>query len=196
VGQRGDSSILTTTGVVALLAMLAGSLVLLLGGALPKGTLIVTAFVPVVDWGTILSMAVVATLGAIDVVARRDGRALPMVAAGAIIGVLWIPHLVTFPWVLPVLPPQVPRQSELLFFHLAHLATPALLALALYKAPGPLRHPRRALAVTVGGAVAVALGLIALTARLAPLLPLLIVNGRYTALNHTCLLYTSPSPRD
>ena len=190
MGQEHRGFGAPTIGVVAVLAALAGSLVLLLSFFLPRGTLIVTTFIPLVDGGTILSLAVVAALGTIDVVVRRDGRGLPMVAAGAAIGILWVPHLLAFPGVLPVPPAPFPGQSETLFFHLAHLATPVILAFALYRAPGPLRHPRRALAVTLAGVVVAAGGLIMLAIQLAPLLPPLVLNGRYTALNHSMLAAT------
>lgn len=149
-----------------------------------------SALVPLVDGGTILCMAVVVTLGAIDVVARRDGRALPMVAAGAAIGILWVPHLVAVPGVVPLPWLPLPRQADVLFFHLAHSSMLSILALALVPALGGLRHPGRMLALTVAGAVVTAAVLIALTLRFASLVPALILNGRYTELNQHLLAAT------
>src|SRR5256886_1187019 len=60
---------------------------------------------------------------------------------------------------------------------------PALLAWILFPRAGPLAQPRRSLSRTLALALGVSVAAVALTAGLALILPPLIVNGRFTALN-------------
>ena len=177
---------------VPLVALLLGALVTIGGLAAPRTQVLLPWYVPFLDGASVMCMAVVVVLGSIDTMVRRDSRSLPIVAASAAIGTLWLPHLLAFPLAFASIP-AFSGQTASFMFNIAQWVTPALLAVALLQRTGPIDAPRRAVARTVTSAVAFALVCAALAALLAPVLPPLVVSGRFTAFN-TLLAATSVIP--
>src|SRR5260370_3042712 len=119
-----------------------------------------------------------------DVVIGREGRSLPLVFVSALIGSVWLQHMLAFPGVLPfTLPPLVTNQTATFLFQAAHIGTPALYAWILLHRPRPLAQPRRSLRRAVALALGVSLLAVGLTAALALVLPPVIIRGRFTEFN-------------
>jgi diguanylate cyclase (GGDEF)-like protein len=167
---------------VPLVALLLGVLVTAGGLVAPRAQVLLPWYVPFLDGASVMCMAVVVILGSIDTLVRRDSRSLPIVAASAAIGTLWLPHLLAFPLAFASVP-AFSGQTASFMFNIAQWVTPALLAVALLQHTGPIDSPRRAVARTVTSAVAFALVCAALAALLAPVLPPLVVSGRFTLFN-------------
>src|SRR5207248_567525 len=115
--------------------LVAGAVALgVLAAALP---LVFSATDPMPGWPSLLAdavvvcgMSVVAAVGGLDVRQRGDGRSLPVVAAAAAIGVLWMAHLVAVAGALSPAAwmagaPMASAQTAELLFALAHAGTPA-----------------------------------------------------------------------
>ena len=85
---------------VPLVALVVGALVTVGGVVAPRVQVFMPWYVPLLDGASVMCMIVVVALGSIDALVRRDSRSLPIVAAGAAIGTLWLPHLFASPQVV------------------------------------------------------------------------------------------------
>jgi PAS domain S-box-containing protein len=138
-------------------------------------------FVPVLDVTSALLLGVVALMGAMDAVLRREVIGLPIAAAATATGVLWLAHMVVFPGVLHFGLPGAGSQTPIAVFSLTSIASPTLLIGALLARPRPLAHPGRAVVLTLGAAVAGALGLAVAAVAASSHLPAMIAAGeRFT----------------
>jgi PAS domain S-box-containing protein len=174
--------------------ILLGASTLIVGSVLvalvPKGTLPLTWYVPVLDMAMVVTLGVVLFLCALDVIIRRHDRLLAIGFASTTLGIVWLAHMLTFPGVIPGRAPFVSSQTAPYLFHLGQIGTPCLLTWILLQRTGPLADPRRSLARTLAMAGTLGALSVAVTAGLALVLPPLIVSGRFTELN--TLLATAP----
>jgi diguanylate cyclase (GGDEF)-like protein/PAS domain S-box-containing protein len=131
-----------------------------------------------------VTLLVVGTLGAVDALRSRSGRALPIAAAAAFLVPLIGGRLLTAPGVLPPPLPLPNPATTSLFFSLTNITFPIALSVALLIRPGPLARPRGAVAVAVAsfGLLGGALALSAFV--LAPHLPPTNVGGHFTAFSN------------
>ena len=95
IGSRGALILLGA-------ALLAG--VSVLAALIPRGTLPLTWYVPVLDVAMVVTLAVVLFLCALDVIIRRHDRLLAIAFASTILGIVWLAHMLTFPGVIPARP--------------------------------------------------------------------------------------------
>ena len=157
------------------------------------GTPVIPIYAPLVDMAIVVGLLVVAAVAGMDVVVRRDGRSLPIVAVAVAAAAMWLPHMATFALTLPALGRPGQAQSAAVVLDVVQIATPALLVLAFLQAPKVLVDPRRALrraclealgfGLVCGGAAFVA----------APLVPPLVDGLRFTPA-HTALQAASLVP--
>ena len=174
IGSRGALILLGA-------ALLAG--VSVLAALIPRGTLPLTWYVPVLDVAMVVTLAVVLFLCALDVIIRRHDRLLAIAFASTILGIVWLAHMLTFPGVIPARPAFISLQTAPYLFHLGQIGMPCLLTWILLHRTGPLARPRRSLGRTLAMAAGLGAVSVAVTAALALVLPPLIVMGRFTELN-------------
>ncbi|HEV3096011.1 MAG TPA: EAL domain-containing protein [Candidatus Dormibacteraeota bacterium] len=181
IGSRGALILLGAAILMAVSVLLA---------LVPKGTLPLTWYVPVLDMTMVVTLAVVLFLSALDVIIRRHDRLLAIGFASAMLGIIWLAHMLTFPGVIPGRPPFVSPQTAPYLLHLGQIGMPCLLTWILLQRTGALLNPRRSLARMLALAGGLGALSVAITAGLAMVLPPLIVMGRFTELN--TLLATVP----
>ncbi len=161
-------------------SFLVGAGILLLGHVLLPNPPVLTWATPVGVTLEVAALVAVAVLACTDVALRRDGRSLPLAMAAIGTAVVWIPHLVTFPGVIPV---AFSAQASIIAFHVAHIATPLLLAATLFVSVGPLRRPHLVVVVAMSATLAVTVAVGLLGVLVAPLLPAALQGTTYTAAN-------------
>ncbi len=174
-------------------AALAVGLLLFLAAARMGSAPILPIYAPLVDMAIVVGLLVVAAVAGMDVVVRRDGRSLPIVAVSVAAAAMWLPHMLSFPLTLPVLGQRGHAQAASVVLDIVQIATPALLVVAFLQPPTMLVDPRRALRRT--GLEALGFGLVCGGSAfvVAPLLPPLVDGLRYTPV-HTALQVVSLLP--
>lgn len=190
---KTSSSDRVWTSLWTISAALFGAFAVALILVLPKSPTELSWFLPAVDILLFVLFGLTAVLGCMDAILRRHGRSIPTAAAAAGAGLAWIAHLITFPGVLPSDLPHVGPQTAAMLFHLAHIGTPTALAIVLLARRGPLRRPGRTVTRVLAGSASITLLLIATAGLLAPVVPALVVDGRFTALNRA-LTYAALIP--
>lgn len=176
--------------IVPAAALGVGVLLFAVSGRLGGGP-VIPVYAPLVDMAIVVGLLVVATVAGMDVMVRRDGRSLPIVAIGVAVAAMGLPHMLSFP--LTLLGQGGTAQRSSLVLDVVQIATPALLLVVFLHPATALADPRRALQRT--GLEALGFGLLCAGAALvaAPLVPPLVDGLRYTSV-HTALQFASIVP--
>ena len=163
-----------------LLALVVGAGAIFITLPAGRSVLVLPLYMPLVDAATLLGLSVVIILGAIDVLARRHTRSLPLVAASAALATVWLPHLVTFPLLQPSSWNPLTAQTSSVIFSFAQIAAPSILVLAFLQRTGPVANPQSALRHALFTAAGFGLVCAAAATIAAPLLPALVVGADVT----------------
>jgi len=145
-------------------------------------------FIPLADGATVLCLLVAGSMAGIDVIVRQERSALPYVGIGAILGPLWLVHLLSFTGVLQ--PVGIGRDSGLLV-HVAQLAMPVLLIWVLLQPVGSLSNARWTVASMVAVGVAVVAVAIAMSIAIGPSFQSITLNEHFTTINTALLAVES-----
>jgi len=137
-------------------ALLVGLLLLLLPARLPLHWV-----VPATSAASIVCLALVTWLAALDVLLRADSASLPAVTIGTALGATWLARLLSIPEVRPAFQGAAGDHAASWLYLYLNLATPSLLALAALYVPRPLGDGARAVRIAVAVGLAVALVLVA-----------------------------------
>jgi diguanylate cyclase (GGDEF)-like protein len=169
-------------------------LVLYLVGARLGAAPMVPVYAPLVDMAIVIGLLVVAVVAGMDVLARREGRSLPMVAVALAAAVMWVPHMFSFPLALPALGGHASHaQTASVILDVVQIAIPALLVVAFLQPLAEIPDPARALRRTCFEATGFGLVCAGSAFLVAPILPPLVDGLRYTSI-HTALQVASLLP--
>lgn len=155
---------------------------MVLGGGLLIATLHMSVvslaiwFIPATEGISIFSMLMVGTLASLDLLLRAESRAIPMVRLAAMLGLLWLVHLCSFP---PHNSSPVADDFTGWLYLACTVMTPLSLSLALNGKPQrQVEHPGRAMWGAVLSGVSIGLGLLICCVLLA-YSSLSVVNGPF-----------------
>lgn len=167
-------------------AALAVGLLLFVVSARLGGAPVIPVYAPLVDMAIVVGLLVVAAVAGMDVVVRKDGRSLPIVAIAVAAAAMGFPHMLSFPLSLPTLGQRSAAQAASVVLDVVQIATPALLVVVFLRPATLLQEPRKALRRTCLEALGFGAACAGTALVAAPLMPPLVEGLRYTAV-HTAL---------